>query len=99
MIKYICDRCNAMLEKERIRYQLRIELFAAFDGLEFSEKDLRAGRDTKKEIADLIRRLEDMDPRQLEDQVHVKFEYDLCQKCRDEVYRQYKEGSGIGQEG
>lgn len=98
MIKYVCDRCQALMEKDRLRYQLRIELFAAYDGLEIKESDLRRRDDIKREIEDLLKQMEDMDEQELQDQVHVKFEYDLCQKCRDEIYERHKHGEGVNEE-
>ncbi len=98
MIKYICDRCSALMEKDRLRYQVRLEIFAAYDGLEFKEADRRSSQDIRKEIEDLIKQMEDMDEQELQDQVHVKFEYDLCQKCRDEIYAQHKKGGGLALE-
>lgn len=98
MIKYICDRCSALMEKEKLRYQVRLEIFAAYDSLEFKEADKRSSQDIRREIEDLIKQMEDMDEQELQDQVHVKFEYDLCQKCRDEIYERHKRGAGIGKE-
>ena len=54
MIKYLCDRCSAMIEDSRTRYTFRIELFAAYDVLKLTgedlapDRDIRAGPDTRE---------------------------------------------------
>lgn len=85
MIKYVCDRCSAMIEDSKARYSLRVELFAAYDILKLTGEDLSPDRDLRHEIALLIRQLEKEDPKRLTDQVYYVLEKDLCPRCRDEV--------------
>lgn len=87
MIKYLCDRCSAMIEDSRTRYTFRIELFAAYDVLKLTGEDLAPDRDIRAEITRLIRELEKEDPKKLTDQVYFGLEKDLCPKCRDEVQK------------
>jgi hypothetical protein len=88
MIKYVCDRCSAMIEDSRSRYTLRVDLFAAYDILKLTGEDLSPDRDLRHEMALLIRQLEQEDPKKLTDQVYFGIEKDLCPRCRDEVQKE-----------
>jgi len=77
-----------MIEDSRARYALRVDLFAAYDMLKLEAKDLSPERDLRKEIADLVRRLEKEDPKKLTDQVYFGLRKDLCARCRDEVQKE-----------
>ncbi len=90
MIKYVCDRCSAMIEEDRLRYTFRIELFAAYDIMKIRPKDVRPDRDIMKEIDDLIRKLENEDPEKLTEDVYYRIEQDLCPKCRRIVLAEIK---------
>ena len=90
MIKYVCDRCSAMLEDSRVRYTFRVELFAAYDLLNIRPEDVSPTRDLRKEIERLIRKLEKEDPERLSDEVYYGIELDVCPKCRAELYEEIK---------
>ena len=94
MIKYVCDRCSAMLEDSRVRYTFRVELFAAYDLLQIGEEDVSPSRNIRKEIASLISKLEKEDPEKLTDEVYYGIELDLCPKCRQELYEEMKSRFG-----
>ena len=89
-VKYMCDRCGASIADSRNRYKLKMQLYAAYDGMELSAEELRSNRDLKHEIEQLIKEMESMDERDLTDQVYADFEYDLCPACRNEVYEQLR---------
>lgn len=85
MIKYVCDRCSALIEEPHARFSLRIELFTAYDGMEIrSDAELKQ-RDIRAEIEQLIKKLEKMDPKRLEQEVYSRYEFDLCRNCRDQM--------------
>ena len=87
MIKYLCDRCSALIDQPKVRFSLRIELFTAYDGIDIqSEKDLQK-RDIKSEIQELLEKIDKMDPKLLESEVYSRYEFDLCRKCRDEIFQ------------
>lgn len=91
MIKFVCDRCSALIEQSKIRFTLRIELFAAYDGLDIrSLKDLQ-NRDIQAEIQQLLKKMETMDPKQLERDIYSRHEFDLCKNCRDQLLQQLEE--------
>ena len=71
------------------RYSLKMELFAARENLYFTEADLK--KDHRAEMDALIRRMEQMDSDELNDEVYVKYEFDLCGLCRKQIYGQFQE--------
>ena len=81
MMRLTCDLCGkTLLIDEDVRYIVNIEVFAAYDPMELTEEDLR--KDYRKELQDLVRRLEEMDPQKAQDSVYRKFEFQLCPKCQ-----------------
>ncbi len=76
-----CDSCGSgLLIHSDVRYIVRIDVRAAYDPVEIPPEDLE--RDLSREIDDLIRRLEQADPRTVQDQVHRAFRFDLCPPCQ-----------------
>lgn len=68
------------------RYIVRIEAFAAAEGLAISEEQLK--RDHRAQIQQIIGQLEKADPDQVEDQVYRSFRFDLCPDCHQRYLRQ-----------
>ena len=88
MLRYLCDRCGKELNNHAGRYMLKAELFAAKTLIVFTEKDRH--RDFRREITELIRQMESMNPDELCDDVYATYQFDLCKPCRDKVYQQFK---------
>jgi hypothetical protein len=88
MLVYVCDRCGEEIKNDASRYTLKTELFAAKTPIVFTEKDRT--RNFRKEIEDLIRQMETMNPDELCDEVYITYQFDLCKPCRDKMYRQFK---------
>ena len=81
MAGFCCDLCGKpLLVDSNVRYVVKIEVFAAYDPMELTIEDLK--RDRLKEIRELVRRMSEMDPRELEDQVYKSFTFDLCPECQ-----------------
>ena len=81
MAQFCCDMCGKpLLVDEDVRYILKVEVYAAYDPMELTDDDLKASR--LKEIRELVKRMEHMDPKELEDQVYKKLTFDLCPACR-----------------
>ena len=77
----ICDRCGKnLLVGEEVRYEVRIEVKAAYDPLELTSDDLRG--DLRSEMRRLIARMEGEDPAELENAVYQVLDRDLCMACR-----------------
>jgi len=80
MIHYTCDLCGKpLLADEDTRYILKIEVYAAYDPMEITQKDL--AEDRTQEMEELLDQMADMDAEDLEDQVHKTFRFDLCPAC------------------
>ena len=77
----ICDRCGGnLLIGEAVRYEVRIEVKAAYDPLELTSDDLRG--DLRAEMRRLIARMGEADPVELENAVYQVLDRDLCMACR-----------------
>lgn len=79
-ITHMCDRCGQPLEKGQLRYTVKIQVFAAYDELEVSGKDLL--KDHKKEILQLIEQTKGMTEEELMREVYVELQFDLCRECQ-----------------
>jgi hypothetical protein len=81
MADFCCDMCGKpLLVDEDVRYILRVEVFAAYDPMELTAEDLK--QDHLAEIRELVKRMEAMDPKELEDQVYQKLTFEVCPACR-----------------
>ena len=76
---YCCDRCGARIEANELRYMLKMNIFAAYDTLKIEHSDLK--KDYEDEIRKLIEKMEQMDPKELEEDVFKKLKFDLCRRC------------------
>ncbi len=80
MIHFTCDMCGkVLLADEDTRYVVKVEVYAAYDPMELTSKDLEDDR--TDEIQDLLDEMADIDAEALEDQVHKTFRFDLCPEC------------------
>jgi len=87
MDRLSCDLCGKpLLADEPVRYEVRIEVYAAYDPLELTPDDLT--QDHRAEIHALLERLADMDPQELEESVYKALRFDLCMACRRRYLRQ-----------
>lgn len=76
-----CDLCGKpLLATEPARYEVRIQVYAAYDPLELTPDDL--ARDPRAEIRALLEKLEHMDPQEVEESVYKEFLFDLCMGCQ-----------------
>lgn len=84
MIRYMCDMCKREIDPvSETRYQVKIEISAAFDPIEEDEPD---DRDHLEEIHDLLERFEVHDAEAFEP-AHVVLTFDLCSQCRKRFLR------------
>jgi hypothetical protein len=76
-----CDLCGqSLLGKNQVRYELRIEVKAAYGPLEITEEDL--AKDLSLEIAKMLQQLEGMSEEEAQNEVYREFEFDLCAACQ-----------------
>jgi len=85
-ITHLCDRCGQPLEKGQLRYTVKIQVFAAYDEMEISGKDLLKSH--KKEIKELIEQARNMTEEELMRDVYVELQFDLCRACQREYVKQ-----------
>jgi hypothetical protein len=72
-----CDGCGeALLTDSEVRYEVRIEVKAAYDPLEISAEGLE--KNYRVEIAKVLRQLEGLSVTDAQNQVYRAFDFDLC---------------------
>ncbi len=77
---YQCDGCGAAIPRKTLRYQVSVDVRAAYDTLEISLWDLV--RDHRRELEELVARMDKTDTMKLEEQVYKKMVFDLCPECQ-----------------
>ncbi len=77
---YQCDGCGAAIPRKSLRYQVSIDVRAAYDTLEVSLWDLV--RDHRREMEELVTQMSKADATDLEGQVYKKIVLDLCPECQ-----------------
>jgi hypothetical protein len=75
-----CDRCGRRISKKAVRYIAKIQVYAAYDPLEITSKDLL--RDHTEDIERLLKQCEQMTEEELMRDVYVDFEFNLCSPCQ-----------------
>lgn len=76
-----CDLCGqTLLSSSEVRFEMKIEIKAAYDPLNLSEEDL--AKDVSAQIAQVLRQLEGLSQEEAQDQVYRAFQYDLCAICQ-----------------
>jgi hypothetical protein len=87
-----CDRCGKELLKDSdVRYEVRIEVKAAYDPLNVTEEDL--AKNFREEIARMLQQLEGISVAEAQNQVYRLFEFDLCPACQRAYIRNPLESS------
>lgn len=82
---YRCDMCGARIETDELRYVLKMDLFAAYDTMKLELSDLE--KDYEDEIRNLIEKMEQMSPKELEEDVFKELKFDLCRKCQQKLLK------------
>ena len=76
-----CDLCGKpLLVDSEVRYELRMEIKAAYDPLVLRDEDLQ--KDYGTEIARVLRQLEGLSSVEAQNEVYRVFEFDLCRACQ-----------------
>jgi hypothetical protein len=87
-----CDGCGAeLLTHSEVRYEVRIEVKAAYDPLELSAENME--KDYRIEIANVLRQLEGLSVAEAQNQVYRAFDFDLCVACQRRYIRGLLSGS------
>lgn len=86
MNRRTCDWCGKeLLADSEVRYEVKIEVRAAYDPLNITEEDLR--RDFRAEIAKALQQLEGVSVAEAQNQVYRMFHFDLCPACQRKYVR------------
>lgn len=81
-----CDSCGAALLVEHdVRYEIKIEVKAAYDPMELTDDDLN--RDHEAEIKRILESMKDVTQQQAMDQVYRAFKFDLCPPCQKQYLK------------
>ncbi len=81
---HICDRCGCPIEEQELRYIAHIQVYAAPSVLKISEEDLR---DRTDETQETIEECAQQSEKELIDDVHKEFKFDLCRRCQKDYIR------------
>ncbi len=76
----VCERCGREMADGSLAYEVRIDVYADFDGVLVPPE---AGRTSEEEIRELVARMAENDPADLMRGVHHSERYLLCPECRD----------------
>jgi len=87
-VKRTCDNCGAKRPEKEQMYTLRLEMFARAEPLVISKEDLKI--DHSAHLSKLVKKMEQMDPQEAEDQVYERYTFDLCSECRRTMHQQLK---------
>ena len=81
MDRLTCDGCGApLLVESDVRYEVKIEVKAAYDPLEITSDDL--AKDHTAEMTALIAKLQNVTEAEAMDEVYRSFRFDLCTPCQ-----------------
>ena len=81
MITRVCDRCGQPMEEGALRYEAKIQVFAAYDPLNITFEDL--GKDHTAELKKLQEDCRGLSEQELMKGVYVDFHFDLCPTCQE----------------
>jgi len=87
-IDYSCDSCGKALPRPQERYNLNIELYVSPEVV-ITKEDLK--KDAAAEMKALLKQMEKIDPKELEDEVYVSYKLNLCKRCRDTLNMRIKQ--------
>lgn len=80
--KIRCYSCSRELPDGSLKYVIEVKSFADFDGfLEDYSGDVESG------MVELVKEMEDIDQKTLEDEVYQEMVFILCKPCRDKFYK------------
>ena len=79
MLHFSCDRCKRELERDDLRYVVKIEIHAAMDPV--NESEVEDDRDHLMEIEDILENALDEECDAIGDDIFQRRRYDLCPDC------------------
>jgi hypothetical protein len=88
MLHYYCDCCHKEIKPPEVRFLIKLEMLAAAEPLVFTREEME--KDHRSELEHLVKIMEEHDPQDINDEVYVNYEFDLCSRCRRQFYHQFK---------
>jgi hypothetical protein len=76
----VCERCGRQMADGSLAYEVRIDVYADFDGVLIPPD---AGRTSDQELRELVARMAEQDPATLMRDVYHSERHLLCPGCRD----------------
>ncbi len=92
-----CKGCGRELTAGDLRYVTKVDIYAAYDQMEIGPQDMEM--DHSEEIRQLLYRIKDEDPKQMSDDVYVRFIFDLCKQCKEDFSKRLEDGELLTDEG
>ncbi len=86
MIHIYCDLCQRKIEDSETRYIVRLETFPADDHSD-PELELEEDRDHLLEIHQALETQQPVEGQDLDEQVFIEMQFDLCPECRRRFMR------------
>ncbi len=78
-----CDRCGkGLLIDSNVRYEVTIEVKAAYDPLEITEEDL--SEDLEGQMEETIDEAKELSEQEAMDEIYKKMTFNLCSSCQSE---------------
>lgn len=78
MSRQCCSRCGKYLHEGSLKYIVRINVFADFDGYLCDED-----KSSAEDLQSLIRQIKDKTPETLENDIYQEMAFLLCKSCRN----------------
>ncbi|MBI5327980.1 MAG: hypothetical protein HZB80_06795 [Deltaproteobacteria bacterium] len=91
MNKIRCHSCAKELPEASLKYVVKVESFADFDG--FLED---YSGDVESSMVEMLKDMKDIDQKTLESDVYHEAVFILCKVCRDKFYKNLPETSITG---
>ncbi len=80
MEEQFCRRCGKKLPIGSLNYVVNLRVFAGFDGVLVEPEE-----DVEQQVNQILKQIEESDPKELEREVYEEFTLILCKSCKDRL--------------
>lgn len=77
MSDHFCDKCGEYLPEGSLKYTVHLQIISDFDGVMLFDGDC-----TDEEAQRIFSRAEDIDEKELEEEVYQELSFTLCVRCK-----------------
>lgn len=85
-----CNSCGCWLFDQTLYYKVKVRVTSEPRELVLTQEDLE--KDHRAEIEKICRQMENLDPREIEEEVYVLLDYYLCLRCKKDYVRKVQSG-------